>query len=57
MVPPTAVCIANIFNIGLSRRDELTRGIVVKDAKGNPVGISKKAGRIAVYQVSAFQSI
>lgn len=50
VVPFTAVTIANIFNIGLMRRQEMTSGITVKDHEGNDRGKSAVAGRTAVAQ-------
>lgn len=49
-VPFTAVAVANIFNIGLMRRNEMTLGIDVKDENGQVLGKSATAGKIAIAQ-------
>eukprot|EP01080_Neovahlkampfia_damariscottae_P004516 gene4516-7894_t len=49
-VPFTAVCAANIFNISLMRINELTKGISVFDEDENEIGVSQKAGQVAVYK-------
>jgi tricarboxylate carrier len=48
--PFVAVCAANVCNIMLTRQSDLKTGVGVKDQEGNDRGISKIAGRKAVFQ-------
>ncbi|KAF0977801.1 hypothetical protein FDP41_003123 [Naegleria fowleri] len=50
IVPFTAVAVANVLNIGMMRREEMTQGITVFDKDGNAYGKSAIAGRLGVAQ-------
>jgi len=50
IVPFTAVAVANVLNIGMMRREEMTQGITVSDKEGNPYGKSAVAGKMGVAQ-------
>lgn len=49
-VPFTAVAVANVFNIGLMRSNEMTLGIDVKDENGVVLGKSATVGKYAIAQ-------
>jgi tricarboxylate carrier len=51
-VPFTAVASANVINVFLMRRNEISEGIVVKDEHGEVLGKSPTAGMRAVTQVA-----
>ncbi|EFC43915.1 predicted protein [Naegleria gruberi] len=50
IVPFTAVAVANVLNIGMMRREEMTQGITVWDQDGTVYGKSAVAGRMGVAQ-------
>lgn len=51
-VPFFAVASANICNVTLMRRDELTNGIEIKNQKGEVVGISQVAAKKALFETA-----
>jgi hypothetical protein len=52
LVPYIAVATAGAVNVLLMRKNEMEEGIAVKDLDGNVVGVSKKAGQLALFQVA-----
>jgi len=51
-VPFPAVATANVCNVIIMRRSELTTGIDVKDKDGNVVGVSKIAAKKALFETA-----
>ena len=57
LIPYLAVASAGGLNVTLTRMDEIQNGIAVRDASGNNVGTSKKAGALAVYKTVTTRSM
>lgn len=52
LIPLVSVAAANVSNVVLTRKNEVTDGVPVTDSNGDVVGISKKAGINAVAQTA-----
>ncbi len=57
IIPYIAVVTAGALNVGFTRIDEITNGIPVYDDKGNTLGISQLAGKLAVFKTIATRSM
>ena len=57
VIPYLAVASAGGLNVTLTRMDEIQNGITVRDASGNELGVSKKAGTLAVFKTVTTRSL
>jgi len=57
VIPYLAVISAGSCNVGFTRMNELTEGIIVCDKEGNALGTSLKAGQRAVFQTITTRSM